>query len=492
MLATLLLPLFLLTPPQERPTATGLVDQARSYLPEYTGEHRPFLTSQQESAVRAANHILSAALSLDPKSTYAKWWKGHTYILLGENHLNRGEVNLGSAYYRHAMDCFDQAVWEDETYAWGYYARAMVHMRLGEFYRAQQELRMCIGLANSIAKSGDETARSESEFIRYKARLWSAECSMRVYEFEKAREQYRSFYADNGNNAWDLGIKIAETYQRERAFLAAIQTYEELLNVPEYADYHGAYNYLGYLEGLLENPDKAAHRLNQALERERQPTLYPRLWLWILAPDEQKQDALDQLNRFLTHPPANLSHWDLKLGRFLTGEGTQEEFLTQARVERARRKIAAQSLDNLMCEVWFYAGLRQEWRSSKDEAIAAYKKALAFRPIAFKWEWAYARLHFARLLRSPENLPSGLPNNAPPGVHRVYLYQGGPDGLGDMGLEELREHASKGDLILSFSGGSSPFAPKWTPQMEVVGVPQPTPPAKPKATAPPKAAAKPN
>ncbi len=99
MLATLLLPLFLLAPPQERPTATGLVDQARTFIPEYAGEHRSFLTAEQRTAVQTASHMLSGALTLEPENTYALWWKGHAQVLLGENSFNRGNRDAGRSEY---------------------------------------------------------------------------------------------------------------------------------------------------------------------------------------------------------------------------------------------------------------------------------------------------------------------------------------------------------------------------------------------------------
>ncbi|MDF1836658.1 MAG: hypothetical protein P1V35_02215 [Planctomycetota bacterium] len=68
MLATLLLPLFLAAPLQDRPTATELVDQARAYVPKYSGEHRAFLTTTQELEVQAASHIMSAAWPWSPKT----------------------------------------------------------------------------------------------------------------------------------------------------------------------------------------------------------------------------------------------------------------------------------------------------------------------------------------------------------------------------------------------------------------------------------------
>ncbi|MFT4647394.1 MAG: tetratricopeptide (TPR) repeat protein [Glaciecola sp.] len=483
MLATLLLPLALIALPQDRPTATELVDQARTYLPAYEGEHRAFLTAKQQPEVQAASHILSAALTLEPESTYALWWKGHAEVLLGEDRYNRDLREAGKANYQIAMRCFDQAVEKQPDYLWAWYARAMAHQRLLTPDLAIMDFEKCIGLASQTIKANaDESAVSEARFIKYKARLWLADCRMRMFLFEEARKEYRAFYADNGNNPWDLGIKLAESYQRERDFVSAIATYESLLEVPQYAAFDGAYNSLGYLEGLLENPNKAAQRLNEALQRERRPTLYPRLWLWILAPDDQKAEALEQLNRFITHPPGDLSPWDLQLGRFMAGDGTAQDFMAAANQEVERRKTEAVALDDLMCEAWFYSGLHLEQKGSKDEAVEAYKKALAFRPAAFKWEWAYARLRFALLVREPAVHPSGTENNSPPRTHvfhvpgktsvggAIYYFDHGDYDFQEWILGELRESGPRGDVILRITDIGHPgiFS---APQMEVIGVP---------------------
>lgn len=469
MLATLLLALVPIALPQDRPTATEWVDKARLYLPAYSGEHRAFLTAQQKSEVTAASHILTAALILEPDNAYALWWKGHTQVLLGEDELNREQDDNGQAEFATALHCFDQAVDLQPDYLWAWYARAMARQRLGHYSVAIKDFEYCISLSQAIIDQvEDESAISEARSLKYKARLWLSDCLMQVFEFEQARTEYRTFYADNGNNAWDLGIKIAETYLRERDFIAAIQTYEALLEVPEYAAYHGAYTFLAYLQGLHENHDKAYARLNQALERERSPTLYPRLWLWILAPDKHKAEALAPLKRFIANPPGDLSPWDLTLGRFMTGAMPAETFLAAARAEVARRKLEAVPLNDLMCEAWFYAGLHHQQQGAPTQAIAAYRKALAFRPAAFKWEWAYARLHFARLMRAadPESLLREDPG--PPRTTFLPQHTGGCVDLADINKEMLLETVKPAGYLLLFMKGTERTG--LTPTLKVIGL----------------------
>ncbi len=467
MLATLLLPLVLLASPQDRPSATELVVQARLYLPDYSGEHRAFLTPAQKSEVQAASHILSAALALEPESAYALWWKGHSQVLLGEDQLSREQRAASQASFAVALECFDQAVARQPDYLWAWYARAMARQRLGSYARAIRDFEHCITLAQKTIDGGeDETAITEARFLKKKARLWRSDCRMQLFDFEIARSEYRAFYADNGDDVdatWNLGIKIAESYQRERDFSGAIQTYEALLEVPRYADFHGAYTFLAYLEGLHENQEKAYARLNQALARERRPTLYPRLWLWILAPTEHKAETLDSLKRFVANPPGDLSPWDLTLGRFMTGALTAEAFLAAAKVEVERRKLEAIALDDLMCEVWFYAGWHQEQEGSSELAIAAYREALAFRPAAFKWEWAYARLRFARLMRAADPQSQLREDPGPPRTTR--LWQGaGP--FGEINETLLEATKPAGDLLLFLERDEYGR----TPKIKVIGL----------------------
>ncbi len=470
MLATLLLPLVLLAPPQDRPSATELVDQAKLYLPDYSGEHRAFLTPAQKSGVQAASHLFSAALALEPQNALALRYKGHAQVLLGEDQLNREQRVASRASFSTALECFDQAVAQQPEFLWTWYARAMAHQRLGSYARAIDDFEHCISLAQAtIAEGAYEDAITQARALKFKARLWRSDCRMQLFEFETARSEYRAFYADNGNDAWDLGIKIAETYLRERDFSGAIQTYEALLEVPRYADFHGAYTFLGYLEGLHENHDKAYERLNQALARERKPTLYPRLWHWILAPTEHRAETLDLLKRFVANPPGDLSPWDLTLGRFMTGAMTAEAFLTAAKAEVERRKLEAIPLDDLMCEVWFYAGWHHEQQGSPELAIAAYRKALASRPAAFKWEWAYARLRFARLMRAAD--PKSKPSEDP-GPPRTIL---APYTLSDPGLAEgedtlglLERSRPAGDLLLYFVWNGGPDGR--TPRLKIIGL----------------------
>ncbi len=190
MFATLLLPLVLLAPPQDRPSATELVDQAKLYLPEYSGEHRAFLTPAQKSEVQAASHLFSAALALEPQNALALRYKGHAQVLLGEDQLNREQRAASQASFAVALECFDQAVAQQPEFLWTWYARAMAHQRLGSYARAIDDFEHCISLAQAtIAEGAYEDAITQARALKFKARLWRSDCRMQLFEFETARSE---------------------------------------------------------------------------------------------------------------------------------------------------------------------------------------------------------------------------------------------------------------------------------------------------------------
>ena len=395
----LAVPLLLLVPQAaEPPTAGELVEQARAFLPVFEADRTEFLTAEQRRHVLASTNLLDASLALEPEQAFTVWWKGHAEALLGEDRRNRGEEGAAGAHYAAALDAFQRAIAIDPSYYWAYYARGMAHNNLGRWWDAIRDYDEAVRVANArIDAAADESESLDPRFVRFKARQWRADTRMRVLEFARAREEFVAFYADNGNNQWDLGFSTAETYQRERDFAQAVATYEHVLTQEDFATFDGAYAQLAYLAGLLGDRAAATRRLDQALETELAPTLYPRLWLWILTEGERRPQAAADLTDFVEHPPAGVSEWDRKLGYFVLGQGTPDEFLGLARAEEERRKRDGVPLDNLMCEVWYYVGLRQEADGNEAAALDAFRRAVAFAPRTFKWEWEYARLGLARL-----------------------------------------------------------------------------------------------
>ena len=387
----------------EVPTATVLTDQARKLMPTYDGETRTSLTPEEQPKVRAAAHLLAAAVELEPENTYSLWWLGHARMLLGEDRRSRGDAEDATSHHRAALAALDRALELDDSGYWTHYARAMARAALGDNAGALDGYGDTIDRANAALEAGDEAAA----FVRFKARQWRCEVLMRALDFEAAREEWRSFYADNGNNQWDLGYSLAESYLRERDYANARRTYEAILETPEFVPYSSTHEQLGYLAGLQGDTAGVVARLEEALAHEFEPSMYTRLWLWILAPEAERERYGTDLEELLDHPPPNVTEWDAQLGRFAYGQGWDEEFVASAREELVRRLDAGEAPGDLMAEVWFYVGLRHERqarRAAEDfrieelkRALDAYRRTLAEDPGSFKWEWEYARNGFARV-----------------------------------------------------------------------------------------------
>lgn len=380
------------------PSSTELVDQGRRLLPPYTGEHQDFLSADQRRGVEAAAHLMAAALALEPESTYALYWDCHSRKLLGEDSRSRGNLGQAEEEFQAALGSIDQALaLEPESY-WAWYSRGLALLRLERPFEAIEDLDRCVQVAAAAADSAtDDASRQDPEYVRFKAREWGAEARMRVLLFEEAREEYRAFHAEYGANAWNLGFDLTQTYLRGRDFESARTTLEELLGVLNYSSFDRAYADLGYLAGLRGDSADATKRLEEALGRERVPSLYPRLWLVILGTDEVLPRARRGLQGFVDHPPREVPAWDLDLGRFALGQHSAAEFMALAQLERERRRSEAVNLDNLMCEVHYYLGWQHELAGNNQRALDSYWRALEFEPERFKWEWAFARNGYVRM-----------------------------------------------------------------------------------------------
>ena len=391
--------------PSERISAVQLAEEAQRFLPAYDGQPRELLTATQEHDAIAASLLLDAALHLDPELAYLSWWKGHAETLLAENARHRGRDEEVRAHWRAAEEALDAALAAQEDYYWAWYARGMVQRRQGRPWEAIADY----DRAEELADRAAETVGVDALQVRFHARQWRADTRMNTLQFEQARDEFRAFYAANGNNQWDLGYSLAETHMREGDLAGARATYAGLLEVPEYVPWSSTYEQLAYIEGLLGNDELAAEWLERSFEHELTPGLYPRLWLWMFATGEKRLAAERDLRDFLANPPPATPAWDRTLGRFLLGELTEGEFLEAFGAERERRLEAAEVLDGLGCEVAFYAAFRHERMAEtvselpvlehRQKALEGYVRALGFQPQKTKWEWEFARLRLARVAR---------------------------------------------------------------------------------------------
>lgn len=393
---------------QETPEAPDLVEQGWTLVPQYTGEHRWFLTEDEARATRAGVHLFAAAVELEPESTRALWSLAHANALLAEDARNRGEDERAETWSLAASEALDRSIELDASDPWAFYARGVELANTGRPDRAVSDLERAV--ANCEAAED----RDDFAWLRFKCLEWRAEALMRGGRFEEARAALTSFHEEFSENAWPKHIALAENALRARELGAARAEYDAILEA--FPDDHQAYALLGYLAGLLGDREEATRRLEQARQREGFADFYIRLWAHLLATAEAEQATRAELAGFLENPPANLSDWDATLGRFVLERGDVDAFLARVAEERQARMAAGVSLDDLECEAWFYVGMRHELaaaeledeearRVSFDRAVRAYERALSFRPRAWKWEWAFARRRFANLCAELERSP---------------------------------------------------------------------------------------
>lgn len=404
--------------------AESVVEQGWTLIPAYSGEHRGSLDERGQARTAAAAHLFSAAAELQPGLVRALWSLGHAETLLAENARTRGLPTLREHVQR-AEAALSRALEIDPADPWCNYARGALRTGFGAIDGALADLQRTDELTSArIPETGKD---GNDAWLRFKAREWRPEALMQAGRFEEAREALRAFHTEFSDNAFPLHIALGECFLRERDLASADEQYRTIVEL--FPDDHQAYALRGYLAGLLNDRGTASAQLQEAIDREPMPGLYLRLWLWILATDEALPAADVDLREFLTNPPSSLSDWDRRLGEFCIGSDTTASFLDGARAEAARRMDASEALDELMCEAWFYVGLRLERDAAAaeneastgkllEEAMAAYGNALGARPVAWKWEWSFARLAYARLALATgktqvEEMPTGSDGTGP-------------------------------------------------------------------------------
>ncbi|MHC4378550.1 MAG: tetratricopeptide repeat protein [Planctomycetota bacterium] len=441
--------------------AAQLTEQGWQYIPTYTGEHRWSLSADQRAQTLAGLHILTAATALDPENQLAWWRRGHAATLLGND--DRARDPLCSDYFTgEAHSSLHRARELAPEDPWSAYALAMAEADLGALHPAIESLHLAIELcAPGIATEGPD---GTSAWIAFKCREWLGELLMRAGRFDEARAAIESFYADFGENAWPLRIALGECALRQRNFAAAREQYAWIVEQPEFTGDPQAHAMLGYLEGLLGNTEQASAHLANAVSRERTPELYARLWQWLIDP-AGNAELRPGLEKFLAFPPPQLGAWDLRLGRFLLGDGAPNSLIADAHAELERRWEANEDPGDLLCEAHFYAGLRHEFdaggledATARAELLSAarvhYGEALATRPVVWKWEWAYARVRDAALNRTlgAQRRPQTLESFEHLAFDRLLLHPLGSEA--PLTWEEARaqrEFFEPGDVLISYT-----------------------------------------
>lgn len=390
-------------PAEEARFVDGLMEQGWTLIPAYSGEHRGSLSERDRVRTTAAAHLFSAASELEPTRVRAHWSLGHAKVLLAENARTRGLAAV-SEHALGAEAALSQALTIDPADPWCSYARGALRVGFGSIDGALVDLQRADEWTSARISEGSDDGNNA--WLRFKAREWRSEALMQAGQFAKAREALREFHGEFSENTFPLHVALGECFLRERNFAAADSEYETIVEL--FPDDHQAYALRGYISGLLGDQAAATAHLKAALEREPVPGLYLRLWLWMLATDEAMAEIDEELREFLAYPPSSLSDWDRRLGAFCTGDEPTASFIDAANAEAARRMDASEPLDELLCEAWFYVGMRLERDAAAAEtgapanellekAMVAYAQALTARPVAWKWEWSFARHAYARL-----------------------------------------------------------------------------------------------
>ncbi len=400
MLKRLLLLSTLLVPGQDsKPTAEQCSADAWKLVPTYVGDHRAYLSPTVAREVQAAVHLLEAAVTLEPENLQGLWRLGHAESLLAEDCRNRGRAAAAHEHFQRALQALERSLELAPDDPWASYATGMAYTSFGEHERALEFIERAVD--QSKAKLNEAGEPTDVAWLRFKAMEWRGEVLMRAQRSEQARDALRAFHTEFSENAWPMHIALAESYEREWDLDGARKAYESCVELfPEDDQAHAL---LGYIEGLLGHEQLATDHLQRAISLERSPSLYSRLWLVILATAEVRAEAEADLRDLLDNPPGSISSWDLALGRFMLGEGSASAFVAAGEAEVKRRIDVGEAVDDLLCEVYFYAGLRVERDAAKGQvmdasdwsAVHSYRLALQERPIKWKWEWAYSRLFLA-------------------------------------------------------------------------------------------------
>ncbi len=341
-------------------------------LPEYTGEHRAFLTVEEECRLEATADTLLMGIGREEFSNdtrlYWRWKRQECFVLLGEN-IKRGDsgrvlIERLSPPLDSGLDCgfgwnfyFEEAL--DETtlalelngsgfytelnHYYTYYVRGMALHNLGRLSEALESYKLAIEIADAAieaARKNNSLHVADAPAIKAKAEAWLIDTHMRLLDEKSAiaaAEHYYTSYADEsatypGAHLWDLNhgeggvLGNADIYLYSRKLEQARRSYLEVLQVEQNFLFSRTYQQLGYLTGLLEDPakrtganDRASGFLAEAIYRETddRAKLYQVLWMWLLGEKPQRTDVAESQLVFWLERRGIEDYWDRTLVAFM-------------------------------------------------------------------------------------------------------------------------------------------------------------------------------
>ena len=130
---------------------------------------------------------------------------------------------------------------------------------------------------------------------------------------------------------------------------------------------------LGYVQNDLSQLQPALESFRKSLQLD--PLLdYPRFRIWLLrARLGEQADATRELAEYMKSlQGARATDWTARIGQFLTGTMTEEDFLNVAKI--SARNPKAQTVQ--FCQANYYAGMKHLLAGDKEGATALFKKCL--------------------------------------------------------------------------------------------------------------------
>jgi lipoprotein NlpI len=134
-----------------------------------------------------------------------------------------------------------------------------------------------------------------------------------------------------------------------------------------------AWEALGYAQNDLSQFQPALESFRKSLQLD--PLLdYPRFRIWLLRArlGEQADATRELAEQMKTLQGARSNDWTAKIGQFLTGTMTEEDFLNIAKTSARNPKAEA----GQFCQANYYAGMKHLLAGDKEGAMALFKKCL--------------------------------------------------------------------------------------------------------------------
>ena len=133
------------------------------------------------------------------------------------------------------------------------------------------------------------------------------------------------------------------------------------------------YASLGLLQYNLSQWSPALENLRQALKLDSSKDVF-RFYIWLIRSQTgEGEDASKELDAYVKSLPGEKAKdWPASIGRFLTGNLPESDFLSQA-TTTAKRPSA---ITGQVCESFYYAGMKRKLAGDKQGAADLFQKCV--------------------------------------------------------------------------------------------------------------------